>query len=122
MGDQRTRGAFCHIVIPARDLAKAKSFYEAIFGWQVQMNVPGPGYWFFESGNVGGAFSSNKKPAEETTVLMISVDDMRATLDLISQQGGIVTQDRSRIGDAAEGYDAYFRDPNGNEMGLYSDR
>ena len=54
-GLQRNSSPFCHVVIPAPDLAKANSFYEAIFGWRVQ--VPGPNYWFFESRNVGGAFS-----------------------------------------------------------------
>jgi predicted enzyme related to lactoylglutathione lyase len=119
---QRNRNPFCHIVIPAPDLAKVKSFYEAVFGWRVQANVPGPNYWFFESGNVGGASSSDKKPAERSTVLVIQVDDMRAVLDHIRKYGGTVTQDRSRIGAAASGYDAYFIDPNGNEMGIHSDQ
>lgn len=122
MAIQRNRSPFCHVVIPAPDLAKAKSFYEAIFGWHVQANVPGPNYWFFESGNVGGAFSSHKKPAERSTVLVMQVDDMRATLEHIGKHGGTVIQDRGRIGDAAPGYDAYFLDPNGNEMGLHSNQ
>jgi uncharacterized protein len=120
MDVQKNRSPFCHVVIPAPNLAKAKSFYEAIFGWRVHANVPGPNYWFFESGNVGGAFSSNKKPTQQSTVLVIQVDDVRATLDDIRKYGGTVIQDRSQIGDAASGYDAYFLDPNGNELGVYS--
>jgi predicted enzyme related to lactoylglutathione lyase len=114
--------SFCHIVIPAPDLAKAKSFYEAVFGWHVRPNVPGPTYWFFDSGNVGGAFESNRKPGLRSVVLVLKVDDMQTTIDLITQHGGTVTQGRSQIGEAAPGYDAYFLDPNGNEMGLHSDR
>jgi predicted enzyme related to lactoylglutathione lyase len=113
---------FCHVVIPAPDLAKAKSFYEAIFGWRVRVDVPGPNYWFFESGNVGGAFSSTKKPAQQSTVLVIQVDDMQNILDQIRKHGGTVIQDRSQIGDAPAGYDAYFLDPNGNELGLHSNQ
>jgi predicted enzyme related to lactoylglutathione lyase len=113
---------FCHIVIPAPGLQKAKSFYEAIFGWRVQAGVPGPDYWFFESGNVGGAFQGNRKPAAGSVVLFIQVDDLEATLDRIVNHGGTVTQGRGRIGEATPGYDAYFLDPNGNEVGLYSDR
>jgi predicted enzyme related to lactoylglutathione lyase len=120
MDVQRNRNPFCHVVIPAPNLAKAKSFYEAIFGWRVQANVPGPNYWFFESGNVGGAFSSNKKPTQQSTLLVIQVDDVWATLDDIRKYGGTVIQDRSQIGDATSGYDAYFLDPNGNELGVYS--
>ena len=36
--------AFCHIVIPAPDLAKAQVFYERVFGWKVQPNIPGAKY------------------------------------------------------------------------------
>ena len=122
MEKQRSGSPFCHIVIPAPDLAKAKSFYEAIFGWRVRENAPGPQYWFFESGNVGGAFNGSRKPAQSSVVLVIKVDDMQTTLDSISKHGGTVTQGRSRIGEAASGYDAYFLDPNGNEIGLYSDQ
>jgi predicted enzyme related to lactoylglutathione lyase len=122
MDVQKNRSPFCHVVIPAPDLAKAKSFYEAIFGWRVEANFPGPNYWFFESGNVGGAFSSSKRPARQPTVLVIQVDDMQTTLDHIRKCGGTVIQDRSRIGDAASGYDAYFLDPNRNELGLHSNQ
>jgi len=120
MDVQRNPSPLCHVVIPAPDLAKAKSFYEAIFGWRVQADVPGPNYWFFESGNLGGAFSSNKRPASQSTVLVIRVDDMQTILDQIMKHGGTIIQDRSRIGDASAGYDAYFLDPNGNELGLHS--
>jgi len=111
---------FCHVVIPAPDLGKAKLFYEVVFNWCVQENVPGPNYWFFQSGNVSGAFSREKHPSRQSTILVLEVDDMESTLDQIKQHGGTVTQDRSRIGNAAPGYDAYFIDPNGNEMGVYS--
>jgi predicted enzyme related to lactoylglutathione lyase len=40
MDIQKSRSPFCHVVIPAPDLAKAKAFYEAIFGWRVQANFP----------------------------------------------------------------------------------
>jgi predicted enzyme related to lactoylglutathione lyase len=122
MESQRSGSPFCHILIPAPDLTKAKHFYESIFGWSVRANVPGLKYWFFESGNVGGAFSDERKPAEKSIVLVIKVNDMQSILDSVSKQGGTVTQGRSRIGEAATGYDAYFLDPNGNEMGLYSDQ
>jgi predicted enzyme related to lactoylglutathione lyase len=122
MENSQSAAAFCHIVIPAPELEKAKTFYEAVFGWQVSSNVPGAKYWFFKSGNVGGGFDGNRKPSERGVVLVLKVDDMLAVLDRIREHGGTVTQDRSRIGEAAAGFDAYFRDPNGNEMGIHSDR
>ena len=111
---------FCHIVIPAPDLAKAKDFYEYIFGWRVRVNHPGPAYWFFESGNVGGAFDQNAHPTQGSIVLVLEVADMPAMIQRIVERGGTILQPRSRIGEAAQGYDAYFLDPNGNRMGLHS--
>ena len=110
---------FCHIVIPAPDLEKAKAFYQQVFGWKVQANVPGPKYWFFESGNVGGAFNGNKKPAVGSVVLVLRVEDIDAAISKIRENGGRVTQEPSAIGEADPGRDAYFLDPNGNEMGVY---
>lgn len=121
MSTPPTPSPFCHIVIPAPDLAKARDFYEKAFGWTVQPNVPGPGYWFFESGNVGGAFNSNGKPAVGAMVLVLHVDDLDAALSRVVEFGGSVTRGRSEIGEAASGFDAYFVDPNGNEMGLFSE-
>jgi len=120
MENTAQRSPFCHIVIPAPDLEKAMSFYQTIFGWRVQSNVPGQKYWFFESGNVSGAFSGNKKPGVGSVVLVIQVEDMPSTLERIVELGGTIKQSRSRIGQADAGYDAYFLDPNGNEMGIYS--
>ena len=52
---------------------------------------------------------------------MTRVDDVDATPSRIVKHGRII-QPSGRIGKASPGYDAYFLDPNGNEMGLYSDR
>jgi uncharacterized protein len=119
--EQPKRAAeFCHVIIPAPNLDKAKSFYEAVFGWSVSPKVPGTNYWFFASGNVGGAFDASRNPSDGGAVLVIKVEEMQSVLDRVREHGGILTRGRSRIGEAAEGYDAYFRDPNGNEMGLFS--
>jgi len=120
MEDHIGPSSFCHIVIPAPDLEKAKLFYEAVFNWTVQKDIPGPKYWFFKSGNVGGAFDSNARPATDSIVLILRVDDMIAIIEAIKKHGGTITQERSAIGEASSGYDAHFLDPNGNAMGIYS--
>jgi len=114
-----TASPFCHIAIPAPDLERAKAFYEQVFGWRVRENVPGPGYWFFESGNLGGAFDGNAQPAAGSVMLVLEVPDMAAAIARIRAHGGTVTKEPSAIGDADSGWDAYFTDPNGNALGVY---
>lgn len=116
-----TAAPFCHIVIPAPDLGKAKAFYEAVFGWEVKAEVPAPTYWFFSSGNVGGAFSSEMKPSRGATIpLFLRVEDLEAALGRVLKHGGKVTKAKGPIGDADPGFDAHVLDPNGNALGLYS--
>jgi predicted enzyme related to lactoylglutathione lyase len=111
---------FCHIVIPAPELALAKMFYERVFGWRVQENVPSATYWFFESGNVGGAFNARRPPSTGSVVLVLRVEDLEEAVERVRRNGGTVTQEPGRIGEDKPGRDAYFLDPNGNELGLYS--
>ena len=117
---EEAKSPFCHIVIPAPDLGLAKAFYERVFGWRVQENVPGTSYWFFESGNVGGAFNSKSRPSRGSVVLVLRVKDLEEAVELVRQNGGTVTQAPGKIGEADPGRDASFLDPNGNELGLYS--
>lgn len=121
MTQTSTASAFCHLSLPAPDLDKAKSFYEAVFGWTVQISPAAPKYWFFEAGNISGAFDANTTPAPKGVgiVPMLQVTDLDATLALIAANGGTITQGRSKIGDASPGNDAYFLDPNGNALGIY---
>lgn len=113
---------FCHIVIAAPDLGKAKAFYETVFGWEVTSDNPAPTYWFFKSGNVGGAFSSDMKPNGDPIVpLFLKVDDMAAALRKVQEHGGRIVKGKGPIGEADPGQDAHFLDPNGNRIGLYSE-
>jgi hypothetical protein len=111
---------FCHIAIPAQDLRKAQVFYRGVFGWQITEDVPDPRYWFFQSGNVGGALDGSLSGSATGVVLVLSVTDITESLRLVTEHGGTVVRGRSAIGEASDGFDAYFLDPNGNKVGIYS--
>ena len=113
MSENANASPFCHIVIPAPDLVKAAAFYTAVFNWRVSANIPGDRYWFFQSGNIRGGFDSSRTSSQNSVILVLHVSDMSATISLIQRNGGQITQQRSRIGEASPGYDAYFLDPNG---------
>ena len=109
----------CHIEIPAGDLSMAKEFYSAVFGWYVQEDYPGSDYWFFKAGNVGGAFSSSRRNSDDGVCLILSVDDIPRTLEMIAASGGEKLSLKSALPNGL-GFVASFRDPNGVKMELWS--
>ena len=117
MSDSPDPHPICYVEIPAPDLARAHDFYRDIFGWSMQ---PSGDYLMFESGE--GALAGGLDPRKalgDGVVLYIRVTDIPATLERIEQAGGQTIRPRSEVGDDY-GYFALFRDPNGNQMGLWS--
>jgi predicted enzyme related to lactoylglutathione lyase len=51
-------------------------------------------------------------------VVTLIVDEIAATEKIIEKNGGKVVQKRHPIGDGAMGVPAYFKDPEGNTIGL----
>ena len=78
-------------------------------------------YATFESGEgVGGGLN----PVQETypagtTAVYIGTDDIDATLEKIEANGGKTLVPKSEIPDM--GWYAFFSDPTGNMIGLYTD-
>jgi predicted enzyme related to lactoylglutathione lyase len=50
-------------------------------------------------------------------VLVVDVDDIDATLATVERLGGSTVEAKAPVGDM--GFAAYFRDPEGNLMGLW---
>ncbi|MFC2079401.1 VOC family protein [Candidatus Bipolaricaulota bacterium] len=112
-------GDIRHIEIPAKDLETARMFYSTVFGWTIQRNTPSSAYWFFDAGNVAGAFDAGRTPSDDGVCLILEVDDIPSTLDRIVRLGGEQLADKSALPDEL-GYIACFRDPNGVRMELWS--
>jgi hypothetical protein len=112
-----TQGAICHVEIPAPDLAKAKVFYEKVFGWKVTA-PPGSSYWMFAAGEMSGGLDQDGKVADEGVMLYLKVADIPATLTKIAAAGGAIVKDKTEIG-GGYGFYACFRDPNGNRLALW---
>jgi uncharacterized protein len=119
-----------HFEIPAEDLARAKSFYDSVFGWQIStMPMPGGEYTSLVTTDVDqqtqmptepGAINGGMMERNEHTpspVITIDVDAIDDTLKEIESRGGSTVQPRTAI--EGMGAFAYFKDPEGNVMGLW---
>lgn len=117
-----------HFEIPADDEGRARSFYGSIFGWQLQ-EMPGMDYTLLittpvdretqaptEPGGINGGLMkrSSDTPAPVITVDVASIDE---TLRRIEEAGGSTVAPRAEI--PGVGAFAYFRDTEGNVVGLW---
>ncbi len=120
-----------HFEIPADDLERAKTFYGSIFDWDLQsVPIEGSEYDYTtivttpvdpqtqaptEPGGINGGMSS--KQFMQSPVITIDVDSIDDTLKQIEANGGSTITPRTPI--PGMGAFAYFRDTEGNQLGLW---
>jgi predicted enzyme related to lactoylglutathione lyase len=117
-----------HFEIPADDEGRAREFYRSVFGWQLQ-EMPEMDYTIVmtapvdertqlptEPGAINGGLMkrSSDTPSPVITVDVESIDD---SLKQIEGAGGSTVRPRTEI--PGMGAFAYFKDPEGNVVGLW---
>jgi uncharacterized protein len=116
-----------HFEIPVDDEKRAQNFYSKAFGWMVnpmpEMNYTMVGTTMSdengmpkEPGAINGGMAKRGNPVEHT-VVTIHVDDIDAALKNIERLGGKTLAPKMSIGDM--GFTAYFKDTEGNTVGLW---
>ena len=121
-------GKVVHFEIPTDDEARAREFYSSIFGWQLQpmdemqytlvrtTPVDEQTQLPTEPGAINGGLMkrSAETPAPVITVDVVSIDD---SLKQIESSGGSTVTPRTEI--PGMGAFAYFKDTEGNVVGLW---
>jgi predicted enzyme related to lactoylglutathione lyase len=121
------RGSVVHFEIPADDLERASGFYQEAFGWQltpmpemeytaIATTPIGPDGVPTEAGAINGGMFARNQPLT-TPVVTVDVDDVDAALAKVEQLGGKTVAGRQAV--PGMGYSAYFKDPEGNILGLW---
>jgi predicted enzyme related to lactoylglutathione lyase len=118
-----------HFEIPADDVARAKAFYGSVFGWDMHDYEIGGGTYTIaqtvpvderqvptEPGAINGGLMA-RSPDTPHPVITIQVDAIDEALKKIEAAGGAVVTPRTEVPNM--GWFAYFRDPEGNTMGLW---
>lgn len=111
--------------IPVHDLDRATSFYENVFGYELELHDMGPLQmaWFpmedEGTGTTGTLIKSEAyTPSHEGSMVYFSVDDIDATLEKINENGGKTINEKMSIGE--HGFVAHFEDSEGNRVALHS--
>lgn len=116
-----------HFEIPYDDGDRAKAFYRDAFGWQI-VDMPEFEYTSVATGPAGedgmpseagfiGGGMSRRSEAVAHPVITVDVHDIDAALASIADAGGSVVVPKQQVGEM--GFVAYFRDTEGNTMGLW---
>jgi predicted enzyme related to lactoylglutathione lyase len=116
-----------HFEIPADDEERAAKFYSSAFGWEVSP-MPELSYTIIKTTptdergmpSVPGSINGGMFRREGTVtspVVTVDVDDIDEALEMITALGGATVTPRSEV--PGMGWAAYFRDTEGNVVGLW---
>jgi hypothetical protein len=116
-----------HFEIPADDVPRASEFYRSIFGWELQA-MPEMDYTLVrtvavderqiptEPGVINGGLM-RRTPDAATPIITVDVLSIDATAKAIEEAGGSIVRPRTEI--PGMGAFAYFKDSEGNTVGLW---
>ncbi|MGH2555686.1 MAG: VOC family protein [Actinomycetota bacterium] len=119
-----------HFEIPVDDRARAKEFYAAVFDWDLDDSDMGGGNVYTsvrtvatdermmpkEPGAINGGIM-DRTPDTAAPVITIQVGSIDEALKKVEAGGGSTVQPRTEIPNM--GAFAYFKDSEGNTMGLW---
>ena len=105
-----------YIEITVRDMAAAKAFYTAAFGWQFKDY--GPGYSGIQGveREMGGLAQGDEVTTGGPLVILYS-EDLDATLAAVRLAGGAITTEPF---DFPGGRRFHFTDPSGNQLAVWT--
>ncbi|MDQ0922501.1 putative enzyme related to lactoylglutathione lyase [Pseudarthrobacter sp. W1I19] len=117
-----------HFEIPADDKERANGFYQSAFGWNLSpmqgmdytIAITTPSDEQTGMPSAPGAINGALFPRTDnlrTPIITIDVEDMDAALAQVESAGGSVAQAKDAV--PGMGYYAYFKDTEGNIMGLW---
>jgi predicted enzyme related to lactoylglutathione lyase len=120
-------GRVVHFEVPYDDAERARGFYAEVFDWQIH-HIPELSYDIVSTGPVSdqgmptepgfiGGGMTERGEIVSRPVIVVAVDDLDETLERVRERGGSAVGEKVPVADM--GTAAYFRDSEGNLMGLW---
>lgn len=105
--------------IPVADLAAAKAFYSAAFGWT--FTDYGPSYASIDNAGLDGGLdaSGEKKPSADGAMIILLSDDLLAAQNQVEAAGAKISKP---VFDFPGGSRFQLLDPFGNELAVWAKR
>jgi len=102
-----------YVELPVEDVAAAKAFYEAAFGWA--LTDFGPTYACTLTGDTDIGLQGDAAEASAAPLPVIQVDDLEAALAAVTAAGGTIVRPTFSF---PGGRRFQFADPGGNEIAV----
>ena len=111
-------GDITHIDIPVSDFARATTFYNSLFGWDIA-EIPGfEGYPMWQAPNkISGGGLAPRSTDFTAPRSYVEVDSIEDSLARAAQLGGKVLMEKTEISPTS--WWAVFEDTEGNALGIY---
>ena len=111
-----------HLEFSAKDPAAAGKFYADLFGWKVETMEEMNYVTYQINEELGGGFLDASQEGFDVgdVIPYVSTPDIEASLAQVEDLGGKTLQPKTEI--PGIGWFAFFADPTGNRVGLYSGR
>lgn len=103
-----------YVELRGGELESTKSFYASAFGWG--FTDYGPTYSGFEDAGLDGGLDGTG--ASSAPLVILRSNDLEGALARVEAAGGTITEP---IFDFPGGRRFHFRDPAGNELGVWAD-
>lgn len=113
----RRNGCVDYVELPGGRLEDSRKFYAAAFDWRFVEY--GPSYVAVENAGVDAGLQGDPAEASSAPLVLLWADDLETALTAVREAGGEITQ---AIFAFPGGRRFHFRDPAGNELGVWSDR
>lgn len=114
----RTENRIDYVEIPVTDMAKAREFFSAMFGWKFQ--EWGADYMSFNDGHLAGGFRrAEEPPSAESVLLVFYSPDLERDVERVTELGATISAD---IFPFPGGRRFHFVDPTGNQYAIWSER
>ena len=113
-------GRLIHFDLEARNLDRAKKFYEEVFHWEFQKWDGPTDYWLIKTGSddqpgIDGGLTRTESD-HPVTINTIAVENLDLVLERLQAAGGRIVREKSPI--PGIGWMAYCLDTEGNYFGI----
>jgi predicted enzyme related to lactoylglutathione lyase len=105
-----------YVELPCGDLAATRSFYASAFGWG--FTDYGPTYAGFEDAGLDGGLAAGDAATTTAPLVLLKADALEDALARVEAAGGEIT---APIFEFPGGRRFHFRDPAGNELGVWGE-